>query len=214
MAKITWSDKYSCGIRPIDDDHKSLFEVVARLEKQLAQDPHSENITATIDSLILYASEHFEREERFMRRAHFPDYRPHKSEHDKFKHLVLALRTLFADDPSQIDPTRVLDYLVSWLQEHILKVDMAFIPYVNGTVEAAEGELDETLEPIEITIQCTPDKVHSIELFAELISGDHKEAQLLEEAAQKFSLSHQAKSLIQARDLFFKDDVPIDSPVK
>lgn len=199
---IAWSEKYSCNIRPIDDDHKSLFEVVGRLETLLIADPLSPNINTTIDSLVLYADEHFDREERFMRSANFPDYRNHKVEHEKFKNTVLALRKLFNDEPDQIDPTRVLSYLVTWLQEHILNLDMAFIPYIDGSEQDTDKVLDEIQEPIDITIQCTPDKAHSIELFAELISGDYHEAHLLEEAAHKFSLSHQAKSLIRAKELF------------
>jgi hemerythrin len=206
MANIAWSEKYSCGIRPIDDDHKSLFEVVDRLDKQLKDEQHPTSITATIDSLMLYAGEHFEREERFMRSAHFPGYREHKGEHDAFKNMVLGLRTLFVDEPSQIDPARVLSYLLTWLQQHILKQDMEYIPYVSGSTQGSEERLDEFHEPIEITIQCTPDKAHSIQLFAELIAGDDNEAWLLGEAAHKLSLSHQAKSLIKAKALFYKPD--------
>lgn len=202
MAKIAWSEKYSCGIRSIDDDHRSLFKVINRLDAQLNQEQHPTSITATIDSLILYAGEHFEREERFMRSAHSPNYREHKGEHDAFKSIVLGLRTLFVDEPNQIDPARVLAYLLTWLQEHILRLDMEYIPYVNGSAQSIEATFDETQEPIEITIQCAPDKAHSIQLFAELISSDHTEAQLLEEAAHRFSLRHQARSLIKAKELF------------
>lgn len=203
MNKIKWNKKFSFNIRPIDQDHKSLFEVADRLQDQLLKKQKAAAILPTIDSLILYAKEHFDREERYMRRVNFPSYRAHKKMHGLFNDTVLGLSNLYKDNPEHVDPNLVLTFMINWLSSHILKEDRQYVPYLLGEYSRDSNEEDsEIQEPIEIKVKCEPDDAEIIQLFAELIDGDHKDSQLLVKAVEKIKTTREKSIRLAARKRF------------
>ena len=74
---VEWEDKYSVGIKKIDNQHKKLIEIINRLYYSRGNRPHTV-LGKTIQELIEYTKTHFTDEERLMRENGYPDYQAHK----------------------------------------------------------------------------------------------------------------------------------------
>jgi len=128
MDKIEWKAEYEIGIALIDKQHKQLVNVINRLGEQGS----GGMIAYVIDELDIYVKEHFRAEEDLMRKAGYPDFAAHKDEHRGFEEWLSAVRQSFAvgGSSSHMLASSVNDFLRGWLINHILKSDMAYIPYL------------------------------------------------------------------------------------
>ena len=63
---MEWSDKYATGSKPIDDDHRGLFNIVNHYYNAVHHGEAQESLDAILDLVEKYIQEHFAREERLM----------------------------------------------------------------------------------------------------------------------------------------------------
>jgi len=163
-----WSGEFELGISVIDEDHQTLFRAIRQLGEQIAQKKNSGVIEATINSLTLYIEEHFEREERFMMRAGYPDYDAHKKQHDDFRDSVVSLKNFHAEHPEEVDAQKIVTFLEEWLLSHIAKVDRAYEPYLTGekqgNAEIRQRAKDESSN-VMVNITCPADKEDHVRHF-------------------------------------------------
>ncbi len=129
---VAWSDDYKVGIAAIDNDHKTLFTLVNRLHDRIKAGDGEEAVGDALDGLIDYIDTHFAREERYMEECGYPDVVHHAQKHRDLARTVRSLKTLFEDDPREVENDAILRFLKNWLTNHILKSDMAYVPYVTG----------------------------------------------------------------------------------
>ena len=74
MALFEWSEKYSVGIREIDDQHKKLIGLVARLQDAMREGKGKAVLDKVLAELIQYTRTHFAAEERIMQTNGYPDF--------------------------------------------------------------------------------------------------------------------------------------------
>ncbi|WP_413208370.1 bacteriohemerythrin [Rhodospirillum sp. A1_3_36] len=196
-----WTEKCRVGIKAIDDDHKGLFDLVAALEEQYLEGSHVEQVRATVHALNLYVTEHFEREERFMRRANFPGYQAHRRIHEEFRALVRALIALHEKDPDLVDLEKVTVFLDRWIRDHILVKDMQYVPYLNGEAQHEEGEL-RVDHSQDVTLRVPLEKIDALNRFAALMREGGEIADALEQALVIHEREHERKLANKARKLF------------
>lgn len=205
MSDFVWSDEYSCNIRPIDNDHRTLFEAVADLDRAVQENHGEEAVALTIDSLLLYVREHFEREERYMLSAGYPDFRAHQISHRRFTQIVKALRDLYAHDPKQIDSVAVLAFLKDWLVEHILNTDRDYVPYLTGQKAGLHGEIPvgEVSDPLTtLTVTCPEEDTEVLKEAARILIEGGRGAEILTAEISELSRQLRRNALAQARKLF------------
>jgi hemerythrin len=140
MAFFPWSDDYLVHVRVIDNDHKDLVQIVNNLHDSIKAGSSRAEIGRIIASLATYVSEHFEREEGLMEEYDYPGLTGHKRMHRRLARTVHAIRKLFGEDPRQIDPAKLLNFLKEWLVHHILEEDVAYVPYLQGTASGEHHE--------------------------------------------------------------------------
>ena len=206
MITPVWDETLATHIRALDEDHKGLFETVARLERQHLEGQGEERIAATIASLLLYTVEHFEREERFLWKAGYPKFQHHKALHDQFREMVMALQELYLADPNSIDLNRVIKFLSEWLTEHISQEDADFVPYVRGEKpgihEAEMGENTRNAKIVEIRLKLPETKAALVEGIAETLTHGGPISNQLHKALEEV-LEHQRNYHQQkAKNLF------------
>lgn len=124
---------YFTGVDFIDKEHGRLFE--------LAQETHdllhdttmlykTNHIVALVSELIDYTRTHFTHEEAYQKSIHYPYIVEHASQHRQFEDSLaqIDLDTL-SDDYDEQNETieNILDFLINWLVNHILKVDMLLV---------------------------------------------------------------------------------------
>ncbi len=132
MSFIEWSDDYKVGIAAIDNDHQTLFGLVNRLHDRIKAGDGEDAVGDALDGLIDYIDTHFAREERYMDECGYPGLVAHARKHRDLARTVRSLKTLFEDDPREVENDAILRFLKNWLTNHILKSDMDYVPYVVG----------------------------------------------------------------------------------
>ena len=73
---------------------------------------------------------HFEREEAFMRKNNYPGLQHHAGEHREIIKDLQKLYTAYQDTSNVIASRAIVRILCSWLEEHIMKSDMHYKPYL------------------------------------------------------------------------------------
>jgi len=125
MAYLKWTDKFSVNVKEIDEQHKTLIEMLATLHEALLSDKGLKIQKMVINKMLDYADSHFETEERYMVQFNFPGYQQHKSEHDKFRAEALSLKE-HVENVGFVLSVDILRFLREWLQNHILITDMKY----------------------------------------------------------------------------------------
>ncbi|ABF43443.1 Hemerythrin-like, metal-binding protein [Candidatus Koribacter versatilis Ellin345] len=127
---IRWKSSYSVGVSVMDNEHRSLFNVMHELDNALAAGSGQLVIDTVLAKVTNWAEQHFTHEEELMLENGFPGYEAHRAEHDQARR---QLETYEHDRKAgkQGVPVSLLLFLDSWLRQHILKIDLQYAGYLN-----------------------------------------------------------------------------------
>lgn len=206
MAESDWFQPYMLGVPLIDAGHRSLFELVHRRRDCLGQESCVEELGEAIGFLYHYVGAHFSREEQLMKERCYPNYPQHKAVHYQLKKVVYAIRQVFHADPARVDREKLQQLLENWLKEHIQKMDMDIVPYINGplgqTLEDCSAypaleQVPPDVETTEVTLKVPKNRREVIERCASILLHASPEIHDLEELA----LSAVGLSMEEAEEL-------------
>jgi hemerythrin len=124
---FAWSDAMSVGINEIDEQHKTLVDILNRLFHAVVQRESNEITIEILDTLVDYTKTHFGLEEKLLLDAGYnpTEFAAHQREHRAFiekislaanKHLVEGKSVSF----------EIINFLKHWLQDHILVTDKKY----------------------------------------------------------------------------------------
>ena len=125
--------EYYTGIEAIDKEHTRLFELAQETKDLLCDDfilDKTDNLIHLISELINYTRTHFSHEEEYQRSIQYPEIEAHIALHRKFEDKLMEfdLDSIENDFESQNETVEeLLGFLVNWLINHILKVDMLYV---------------------------------------------------------------------------------------
>ncbi|HHV72793.1 MAG TPA: hemerythrin family protein [Clostridia bacterium] len=132
-----WKDEYSMGIAKIDQQHKRLFEIgsqiyeLARLKDDV---DHFDEIVAIIGELKDYTKYHFQFEEELMDLYQYPQVKLHKLEHFSFIKKLNDLDLDRIDEDQERVIMDLLDFVISWVTNHIIKSDFLYKDFLKGKI--------------------------------------------------------------------------------
>ncbi|MEI6558307.1 MAG: bacteriohemerythrin [Rhodospirillaceae bacterium] len=132
---ICWSDEMSVGDADIDNDHQMLIDLINQLATADACNDRA-SAEFVIDELIQYTMQHFAREEDLLERLGYPDLAAHMGCHISLSRQVLALRERFFNGFSGRLSGDILDFLSTWLSNHILREDLRYAPLIRARADA------------------------------------------------------------------------------
>jgi hemerythrin len=128
-----WTSKLETGIEKIDEQHKELFNRIDRLELAIYKGQAAAELSALLEYLESYIIEHFETEEQLMLDHVYPNFAPHSREHTEFRNIFTEIldscKNKGADSYLAIDVSKKMR---KWWENHILKTDMAYKPFVKN----------------------------------------------------------------------------------
>lgn len=122
MVFIGWDERYSVGIREIDDQHMQMFHIINLLHESMKEGKGRKIVGETLQDLLNYSEYHFETEEKKMKATEYGDYPVHKSQHDHFREKVKSMTRSHLDGDISIT-LEVNHFLKDWLTDHILSSD-------------------------------------------------------------------------------------------
>lgn len=122
MAFLEWTESLSVGSRLIDTDHKRLIDLINRLHDVGAQGGSHEATAAALSNLIDYTRTHFVHEETLMRKTAYPQFIPHKIQHDRLMKQIEDFKARFIAGQVGLSQDTLV-FLRTWLCDHFIKVD-------------------------------------------------------------------------------------------
>lgn len=126
---IKWKDEYRLGIEGIDRQHQRLF-AIANQAYQLLQDDFCidkyDRIVQILGELKEYAVYHFRVEEEYMKSIGYRQLLSHKVQHDDFTERLNSYDLDHIDNDQDKTLLDVLDFIVAWITNHILKTDKLY----------------------------------------------------------------------------------------
>lgn len=125
LKKIEWEEKYSVGVREIDEQHKLLIETINELVNVVASNPSKEGLMSIIENLINYKKIHFATEERYFEEFNFAGAKEHIAVHQEFGEKIKIIQEKNSDDVVAMTYDLV-DFLEDWFVEHMLNVDQEY----------------------------------------------------------------------------------------
>jgi hemerythrin len=124
--RLIWNADLATGVRQIDLQHQELIELINELESAHELGQNQLALAEVLPRLTSYALFHFGTEEGLMAKVavNTPYAQHHLNEHRLFAEKVAQLRAETSADPAHTT-AQLLNYLKSWLLEHIMKTDKA-----------------------------------------------------------------------------------------
>jgi len=129
MAQFEWDSRLETGIGVIDGQHRELFKRIDMLELAIYQGKSRDELIKMIDFLDYYVAEHFDLEEKVMKKNKYRDLPKHKLEHQDFRIMYKNLKSEFmtkgTDSYLAIDVDKKIR---KWWEHHVMTIDMAYVP--------------------------------------------------------------------------------------
>ena len=120
-----WDDRYSIGIKIVDDQHKELFAIANDLYDacQGANAVTTEHFKEVLQKAVNYVALHFSTEERIMKKTNDPEFEMHQTEHDMFVKKVMeeAAGLNHGDEDA---PELFMTFLRNWISDHVTGTDI------------------------------------------------------------------------------------------
>ena len=120
-----WSDSFNTGIQEIDEQHKTLVDLLNQLHFAIRERKGSQACREILDRLAEYTRTHFLLEESLMRLSHYPGFEGHKHQHEELIGQVKALQDKLDTGQAAIS-FELLHFLQIWLTKHIRESDQRF----------------------------------------------------------------------------------------
>ncbi len=131
LEKITenmfeFTDKYKTGIELVDTEHKRLFEIISDtndiIHAEYLHDKYDE-IVRILGELKDYTVMHFADEEEYMKSIGYDGLAAQQRAHEAFVDKLNDINFEDIDNNQEEYLNDLIEYLLGWLINHILKVD-------------------------------------------------------------------------------------------
>ncbi len=128
MTLFEWTPAISVGITAIDDQHKKLISLIQDLSDAMKARKASEIIGKVLQELSDYTVYHFGNEEKAFEKYNYPDKDTHIAAHKVYVSKINEL--IERNNKGELGISiSVLDFLMNWITNHIMKTDMMYVPF-------------------------------------------------------------------------------------
>ena len=121
---VVWSERLATGLDDVDDQHKTLINIINKLGRLHASDTSADELIAVYGELKSYTLYHFQHEEDLMQAWPVNEAAKvaHLKAHQGFVERIETIDKRIVSHPSYV-VDHLLAFLVKWLIHHISGVD-------------------------------------------------------------------------------------------
>ncbi len=131
---MSWGPKLTLGINTIDEQHKELVNLINQLHKSMKLKRGNLAAAKILQRLTDYTVFHFNNEKALFEKHGYPDTAAHLKLHDALVEKVMEFKNSF-DNGSASLSMDLMRFLTDWLNTHILKSDMKYVPFLKERME-------------------------------------------------------------------------------
>lgn len=133
MQKYDWAEKYSVGIKEIDEQHQHFFEIANKIIEMTGQENIPiEDLLVKITDLNNYAIYHFTTEENFFKHYAYSEAQEHIAAHNAYEEKMdgfIAEAEKKGPDTKKIT-MEIAEFAGSWLMNHIMDMDQKYVGFM------------------------------------------------------------------------------------
>jgi hemerythrin len=126
MSEFIWQDDYEIGHATVDAQHKQLFD----LANKIVEAGNSEALTHLFALFYKHVREHFEAEERLMKRYRYPGYAQHVATHNQMLDKLNDISQTIYNKQWQLADIKL--FVSQWVLVHILEEDKLLGEYLKN----------------------------------------------------------------------------------
>lgn len=127
MPIVVWSPKYRLGIKAVDDQHRSIVDLINRLHDSIKAGDAKRDMDEILRRMRDYALLHFAMEEKYMEEICYGGLEEHRAEHDVFRKKIPEFERSFHRGDLTV-ALEIMRLLMDWLLRHIQAVDRKYAP--------------------------------------------------------------------------------------
>jgi hemerythrin-like metal-binding protein len=117
MSLIEWNDAFNLGIETVDSEHRALVALINALHDSMSAGAGRAHIVEGISEIYTLVSEHFAREEAYMRETRYMAYAEHKEDHEVLLDDLQEILEQVSSDGQYLEERLSAD-LQYWFSEH------------------------------------------------------------------------------------------------
>jgi len=129
MPIMKWSEQLSVKINLFDSEHKKLIEIINKLAEAMGRGEGHKALNTILGELIDYTVTHFKHEEEALQKYNFPGLAEQKKQHEAFVKKIADTKKEY-DEGAITLSIPLIDFLTSWIQNHILKTDSGYSEFL------------------------------------------------------------------------------------
>lgn len=129
MKLIEWSDKFSVGVESMDQQHMRIIAMINELIENPQHLTVQTLVSKHLETMISYALEHFELEEKLLKENQYPEFDNHHAKHLEYGKKLGALCAASLDKDN-VTTDELLTFLGEWWIHHILEEDMRYAKFL------------------------------------------------------------------------------------
>lgn len=130
-----WKEDFSCNVKSIDDQHKTLFKIGSKLYSIYSLNDgfdHYDEIMEVLYELKEYTIYHFRYEEELLKKYGYKNLEAHIKQHNAFVDEIISFENEDIDDKQKRITMDMLVFVSNWIENHILKTDKGYIELLNS----------------------------------------------------------------------------------
>ena len=133
-SQFEWKKDFTVGIKELDDQHKSFFDILNKLGKVAGGSKGMEVVGPVLQELNEYSRHHFTEEENWLKVIGYPGLQSQKQQHEFFISQVTDLQDRYSRGDANI-PLSTVEFLREWLLSHILETDKKYGSFMHEVRE-------------------------------------------------------------------------------
>jgi len=131
MSIIIWNEKYSVGIKVIDEQHQVWISLINKLHSAMVKGEGSKILADILEEVVNYTKTHLSFEESLFDKYNYPEKAQHKEIHKKFTNQVIDFQKDIKSG-TKVMTLDVMNFLRTWLIDHITKTDRKYTDFFNS----------------------------------------------------------------------------------